>query len=376
LVNFRRRQSVDIFDKRCWWDGDRGVWGPLAAAAQSGVDLSSFAGSEIMAIDRQEQSSDRLCCVACGREQTLMLPVVEADLRQRPFDLYRCEDCGLVQQHPRYTREQLRALYGADYYVFAEDEAHRWSRAVQQYVVHLLRWESSQGRRLLDVGSGLGHLAALGAARGWRVTGVDLSAEAVSQASERFGLDFRAGPLERFRGTLPPFDVAFLGDVMEHVPRPREFLGEVRAGLIPGGVVCIDTPNWGGRWRWVGGSRWVGLNRFHINLFEAASLGRLLAECGFEDVHFASSTHYRYESWADRPELQAIVGRLPRFLGWRINRRLARRGARKPWAVLRSNPPTTLEDAGREVTQLADLSKTPEQARLSADNLIAFARRA
>jgi len=342
----------------------------------SGVDLSSFAGSEIMAIDRQERTSDRLSCVGCGRVQPPALRVLEADRRQRPFDLYRCMDCGLVQQYPRYTREELDDLYGAAYYVFAEDEIQRWGRAVQQYVVHLLGWESDRGKRLLDVGCALGHLTALGASRGWRVTGLDVSAEAVSQAAERFHLDFRAGSLPQFRGTLPPFDVAFLGDVIEHVPQPREFLHDIAAALAPGGLVCVDTPNWGSRWRWVGGSRWVGLNKFHINLFDASSLARLLRDCGFEEIRMASYTHYRYESWADRPEVQAVIGKLPRVLGWRLSRRLARRGARKPWAALRTKLPVALDEAVRAVDRFAGLSTASSAASLSADNLVAFARRA
>ena len=76
----------------------------------------------------------------------------------------------------------LAALYGAAYYVFEEKEDDRWARAVQQYVIHLLPHETKSPKRLLDVGCALGHVAALAQRRGWRVTGIDISASAVSRA--------------------------------------------------------------------------------------------------------------------------------------------------------------------------------------------------
>ncbi|MFH1418478.1 MAG: class I SAM-dependent methyltransferase [Planctomycetota bacterium] len=336
--------------------------------------MSSLTGTTAIAV-RTEQQEARFRCVACRREHDRPPPEIRADSEQRPFDLVRCPDCGLVQQSPRYTPRELDALYRADYYVFAEEDPQRWARAVQQYAAHLLRLEGERGRRLLDVGCALGHLAALAGRRGWRVTGVDVSAEAISQAACRFGLDFRAGDLSQFGDTLPPFDVVLLGDVIEHVLDPCRFLQAVRRLLAPDGVVCVDTPNYGGRWRRFGGARWLGLNRYHINLFSAQSLEALLAACGFSEIRIGSCTHYRYESWTDRPEVQAIVRRLPRFLGWRLNRFFSRRARRKPWAMLREQPPGSLEEAGRRLPEFSDFANIVTATSHTADNLIAVARR-
>ncbi len=315
-------------------------------------------------------------CVGCGHAQAPPRPVLRALPPDRPFDLVRCPDCTLVQQFPRYTTAQFRQLYGADYYVFGESDEHRWARAVQQYVVHLLPLEDRPARRLLDVGCALGHLAALARLRGWRVTGIDVSPEAISQASVRFGLDVRAGSLSRHRDTLGPFDAVFLGDSIEHVGEPATLLSDVRRTLGPDGVICIDTPNWASRWRRWGGGRWLGLNRYHVNLFDADSLGRLLEARGFVDIRAAAYTNYRYEVWGTRPELQGWLNLLPRFIAWRVGRWLARFNSSSPWGQLRTHPPADLDQARAFVVDYASRLDVVRPASPSAgDNLIVQARR-
>ncbi len=330
-------------------------------------------------------------CVCCGKERRAGVPVVRAAGDARPFELHRCDSCGVVQQFPRWAAPKITALYDQDYYVFAEREEHRWARAVQQYVIHLASFEATpafqdahratgaahqrQGLRLLDIGCARGHLAALARQRGWRVTGLDLSADAISEAAVRFGLDVRAGSLASHAGTLMPFDVILLGDVIEHVPDPVRFLQDVRKVLMPGGTLCIDTPNWGGFWRRWGGAGWLGLNRFHINLFDAESLGGLLTRCGFTGVHLAAYTHYRYQSWVARPEVRRWISWLPGFLGWRIGRFLEKRGGGRAWSHLVANPPVDLDAAVQRVQSLAANPIAGMQSPTRGDNLIARATR-
>lgn len=317
----------------------------------------------------------RFSCAACGATRDSARPVIRAG-GACPFDLVRCGDCGMVQQHPRYLPVELSRLYASDYYVFEEDESARWARAVQQYVVHLASLEARGERRLLDVGCALGHFAALARGRGWQVTGLDVSADAASRAALNFGLEVRAGPLSRHVDTLHRFDVVFLGDVIEHVPHPAQFLRDVRRVLTPGGVVCIDTPNWGGFWRRWTGRRWIGLNRYHINLFDAESLTHLLSTSGFESITTGSYTHYRYDGWAARPELSAWLNRLPTALAWRVGRWLVKLGRRSMFKTLIDFRSGDDAAASRMVDAL--VSAMPSRSFVgghSADNLIAFAAR-
>jgi len=316
-------------------------------------------------------------CVVCGADGFRRRPRVRAEGSGLPFEMVCCGGCGLVQQHPRAGSRRIDALYDEHYYVFSEADELRWARAVQLYIMHLAGLEDRGGLRLLDLGCALGHVSALARERGWRVTAVDLSAQAASQAAARFGLDVRAGSLERHRGTLYPFDVILLADVLEHVAAPSALMREVRDVLAPNGVVCIDTPNWGSRWRRWGRSSWLGLNRFHVNLFDAEALAKLLTNCGFASPRFGSYTHYRYESWSSRPEVRAWVEWLPRPFSWRVNRALGGHKSSTLWSPLRQSPPGTLEEALALIDEIRPARDVPDSAaRLDGDNLCAKARAA
>lgn len=99
--------------------------------------------------------------------------------------------------------------------------------------------------RVLDVGAGTGHQAALLQSLGYRVTAVDLPAS--DYASQRvfpvIDYDGRALPLPDGM-----FDVVFSSNVLEHVPDIATLLREMRRVLAPGGVVIhvLPTPAW--RW--------------------------------------------------------------------------------------------------------------------------------
>lgn len=293
-------------------------------------------------------------CEVCGSTRHTPVYALRFDRHPGEFRLNRCHGCGLVFNWPRLPDTAVHDQYDGDYYVFSEPPARRWNRAVQLYVQHLLPLErAGQRRTLLDIGCSRGELLALARERGWTVTGIELSSEAAQQAQDDYDLDVRVGTIEDHAASLTPFDTVISNDVIEHVLSPRDFLQCVRQVVARGGCGIIETPNWGSAWRRIGRRRWLGLNRFHIYLFDAQNLPRLMTACGFRDCHAVTSTHSAYAAWGVRPELAPALSALPAGIRWRAEATLNRLTPSSLAMRLRAEPPPTLDAALRQIDDLA-----------------------
>jgi 2-polyprenyl-3-methyl-5-hydroxy-6-metoxy-1,4-benzoquinol methylase len=100
--------------------------------------------------------------------------------------------------------------------------------------------------RVLDVGCAQGTLGLMLGERGIKVDLLDVRAENIEYARERYQrgpVDFHVGLLS---DSLPPYqayDVVTCTEVIEHVPSPAQFLEQLMRKLRPGGALCLTTPN-------------------------------------------------------------------------------------------------------------------------------------
>jgi len=103
---------------------------------------------------------------------------------------------------------------------------------------------SEPGGRLLDIGCGAGSFSAGFLDAGFFVAGIDMTEEQVAAAQAR-GLDARVHDLGSGPVPFPDqsFDVAFAGEVIEHIIDTTAFLADIRRVLKPGGCVVLTTPN-------------------------------------------------------------------------------------------------------------------------------------
>ncbi|MSP87950.1 MAG: class I SAM-dependent methyltransferase [Alphaproteobacteria bacterium] len=183
-------------------------------------------------------------------------PQGETDFAIAPYarSMWQCESCGHIVN--RYGFDLARALYEGAYTqatygprlreTFARvmallpersDNRQRVAR-IQAY----MGGTGLAGRRLLDVGSGLGVFPAAMAAAGWECTALDPDARACDMVAELAGSATLCGDFM----TLPPtpgFDLIAFNKVIEHVGDMIAMLARARAWLAPGGVAYVELPD-------------------------------------------------------------------------------------------------------------------------------------
>lgn len=144
---------------------------------------------------------------------------------------------------------------------------------------------SGAALEVLDIGCGTGHNSMLIAAKGHRVTGVDISENAIERYRAN-GFTGRTMDIERGLAFADEsFDLAFCSEVIEHLVRPERFAMEIHRVLRPGGQLVLSTPNsafW--LYRVLGLLGWVVSDiqhPMHLRFFTRASARRLLETAGF-----------------------------------------------------------------------------------------------
>jgi SAM-dependent methyltransferase len=169
------------------------------------------------------------------------------------------------------THDEFRAM-------LAGDESHWWYRGRRRVLrVQLERLRVPPGARLLDAGCGSGRtLDEL--ARYGRVTGIDVSAEAVAAARSRGHAGVRLARVEELPFADAAFDVVTCLDVVEHTPDDRVTLTELRRVTRPGGVLIVTVPAYPALW-----SRHDVVNR-HFRRYDRASLRTAARAAGWTVV--------------------------------------------------------------------------------------------
>ncbi|MDQ8046779.1 MAG: class I SAM-dependent methyltransferase [Solirubrobacteraceae bacterium] len=207
----------------------------------------------------------------------------------------RCVRCGCVYSDlslEQYAAEQHNAWNEPE----VADEVDLFYR-VRRERVHLDFLAdiaaTVEGRRVLDIGCGLGVFLERAAAAGWAVHGIDTSEDWVRAARGRVGEDaVELGAFETSRFAGERFDLITLWDVIEHVWDPVPLLRAAAAALAPGGRLFIRTPNiryvapvYGARRRLLREDIDLGATN-HVIHFSSRSLGRALRDAGLGELQW------------------------------------------------------------------------------------------
>jgi len=283
-------------------------------------------------------SWEETACPLCGRDEadplaeaTDPIPAEGVGLR---FAIVQCRHCALAYTNPRPSPGTIGSFYPPGYSPHEAKGADRGNAAPSRFWSRIAGHPCLERRgvlpikppgRLLDFGCGGGSYLTRMAALGWRVTGLDFSADAVRTVREKLGHTAYLGTLPH--PELPPgsFEVVTMWQVVEHLHQPVEVLREAFKLLVPGGCLVVAVPNYESLTRGWFGEHWFGLDLpRHLTHFTPKSLQATLQSAGFEVSTLRGLTHAGWiRASARRTRAAGVAGSGTKLLCWRPLARVA-----------------------------------------------------
>ena len=101
------------------------------------------------------------------------------------------------------------------------------------------------GKRILDVGCGLGNFLLMAKSAGAEVVGCDLSPEACEFTNNRLGITVHQSDLSSCMTFVGDVDAVVMRDLIEHPVEPLIDIQAACTVLKPGGLLLLHTPNGG-----------------------------------------------------------------------------------------------------------------------------------
>ena len=243
--------------------------------------------------------------------------------------------------NPQPSDAVLDRIYGQDYFISlpAEDGldhvAYLKQSTADRYLDVLLDGAEAGSSTLLEIGCGRGELLCRAAARGIKVTGVELSEHACAEARSRLKEgqgEVIQGEIGLFAGQKERFDYIVFCDVLEHIRDQRAFLKTVFDLLKPDGKILCVVPSldsWSARFF---KTNWIEFKLDHLFYYNTKNLRSILFQKGFSEFrHFPAKKTLSIDYIAGRFAKHPVPFWSPVI---RIARSVApRRLARKPFPI-------------------------------------------
>ena len=212
------------------------------------------------------------------------------------IEIFHCPDCKHWSCHPEPAKIWLESYYCGVYgresrEPFAEEYVLTMKKRAAAQVDFMQRHLSPagndsvslSGKRVLDLGCGVGALVAELEAQSAYAVGYDSDPIAIAVGKSTLQANVHTGHPNRPADNQPQYDLLCLSHVVEHLPSVKESLSEMLRFLKPGGYVFIEVPNSFGQ-MFHGEIDTLS----HLHFFTKQSLVTCLGLIGLEDVNCLS----------------------------------------------------------------------------------------
>lgn len=212
-------------------------------------------------------------CPLCS-EEFVGRPLTIAPYVPNPLSYVQCRRCGLVFAADPPSSQPVRLP------LTAEKLAHfrRWKLPInRERVSWLMRRGLVPRGHAADVGTKDGSAVKAQLERGWESLGFDRDQRFHEFARRQYGVEIRPEWFSVDAVGSGALSLVTAYHVLEHIPDPLSWLGEVREALKPEGYLHVETPN----------LRDIEdrlVNRGHVVLYTVNTLRQLLEKGGFRIV--------------------------------------------------------------------------------------------
>jgi 2-polyprenyl-3-methyl-5-hydroxy-6-metoxy-1,4-benzoquinol methylase len=162
---------------------------------------------------------------------------------------------------------------------FAKYSMYWWSN---RFYAMLARRHGQFGARLLEIGSGMGHLVAQ-LEDTFETYGLDLNRWAVNQSKEvvrKTQLQTASAQELPYKDNM--FNVVIIKHIVEHLPNPEKAIAEIGRVTERGGTLILATPNLDSLLKPWKGDAWIGYqDPTHISLKPPTEWLSLIENAGF-----------------------------------------------------------------------------------------------
>ena len=163
---------------------------------------------------------------------------------------------------------------------FAKYSQYWWSN---RFYAILVRRYGKRGMRLLEIGSGLGHLVGQ-LDRMFPTAAVDINHWALVQSkSVAPRTSLQVASAEDLPFSCDSFGVIVIKHVVEHLLHPEKAIAELGRVMVPGGMLILSTPNLASLSRPWKGKKWIGYqDPTHISLRPPSEWLDMIKAAGFQ----------------------------------------------------------------------------------------------
>ncbi len=195
---------------------------------------------------------------------------------------------------------------------FARYSQYWWSN---RFYAILARRYGQRGSRLLEIGSGLGHLVGQ-LEDSFGTYGMDVNHWAIEKSKsvvDKSGL--QTASAEEIPFADGTFGVVIIKHIVEHLPDPEKAIAEIGRVTAPGGILILATPNMDSLLKPWKGESWIGYqDPTHISLHPPSRWLEWITNSGF------SLKRVFADGFWDVPYIPVLPKPDPKIVIWLVRR--------------------------------------------------------